>query len=122
MKLAPNAVVELRYTGKKVPFKFTNEKMKCKSLYWEKRGDVVKCEYADALVLIIGSGDDFKIVNQEFAKESGRQDTQHRQPPEEKEEEETPYLSGDGVDGVDGQVPIEVPKLRKRRKDATQEA
>lgn len=69
MNLAPNTIVELRYTGKKIPFKFANEQMKCKSLYWEKRGDVAKCEYADALVLTRGSGDDFKIVNPELVVE-----------------------------------------------------
>ena len=66
MGFEPDAMIGLQYIGKKVPFEFVNDKMKCGRLRWEKRGDVVECEYADAQVLIVGSGNDFFIVTEDL--------------------------------------------------------
>ena len=115
MDFAPNTIVELKYTGKKIPFTFNNQMMKCGSLTWERRGDTVKCEYQDALVLTRGSGDDFKIVSHVVSDPSSSAQSQHRQP-EAPKDDDMPYLSGDGVDGPDGIAVPEVPRRGRPRK------
>ena len=120
MDFAPNTIVELKYTGKKIPFTFKNPMMNCGSLTWNERGEAVKCEYQDALVLIKGSGDDFKIVSHVTVDQSSSARSQHRQP-EAPKDDDIPYLSGDGVDGTDGVVVPEVPRRGRPRKSVQDE-